>query len=54
LLAVFITDIHSMGLKDAQQKNFEILVHTTRKASGHPMLGWKKPSFRLGTVSFGH
>jgi len=43
-----------MGLKDAQQKNFEILVHTRSKASGHPMLGGKKPSFRLGTVLFGH
>jgi len=43
-----------MGIDDAQQKNFEVLVHTRSKASGHPTLGGKKPSFRLGTVAFGH
>jgi tyrosinase len=47
-----VTAIASVGMssREAQRRNFEVLVHTRGRKYGHPRLGGKTPNFSLGNL----
>jgi tyrosinase len=45
-----VISLPGLELSDANKKNWSVLVHTRDKRFGHPSLGGKRPSHRLGKM----